>query len=145
MIFFWILLGAVLYMTVRVYAVGGNQSAYPALVVSAARAVAREEGYYIPFSLSSRAHNPGNLEIGDQGLGTLGEGVTVFPNDDAGWNALYNNLSIIANGQSADHPLSMTWRDFGFDYSGGDANWSANVTNILGVNQDSTLGAYFNA
>lgn len=74
-----------------------------------AQAIAHAEGFGVPLSIPTRAHNPGDLVLGDKGHGTLGpEGITIFQDDATGWAALEHELSLIQTRRSHVYTPSMT-------------------------------------
>lgn len=103
-----------------------------------AQAIARAEGFYVAGSIPQRANNPGDLEVGDVGHGKLGEGITVFANPQAGWQALYHQVDRMLLGLSKVYLPSMTLAQVGMKYSG-DPNWAKNVAEALGVDESITL------
>jgi len=111
-----------------------------------ANAIAKAEGFFLNGSEPQRAHNPGDLELGDIGNGLLFN-KTIFATDADGWNALYHQINLMISGDSNVYDPSMTWRDIAAKWVGtSDANnWMLNVTKGLGVLPDSTLGDYVNA
>jgi len=125
---------------------GANPS--PA-IQAIAQAIASAEGYGPPGNIPTKANNPGDLVLGDQGNGVLvssgGERITVFPNVNAGWQALYNQISLMINGGSSNYNLNMTWAQIGAKWAGPGTPWGANVAAALGVDVNSTLGSYVNA
>ena len=61
-------------------------------VQALAQAIATAEGFGVPGAVPTRANNPGDLVMGDQGLGVANaEGVTIYPTIAAGWAALTLN------------------------------------------------------
>jgi hypothetical protein len=104
-----------------------------------AKAIAKAEGFYVSGSVPSRAHNPGDLKLGDKGYGTI-DGKTIFPSDSQGWQALYHEVQLILDGKSAYYQPSMSIADIGNIYSGGDPNWAQNVADDLGVDVDTQIG-----
>ena len=115
-------------------------------VKAIAQALAKAEGFYVPGSVPQRAHNPGDLKLGDVGNGDI-SGKTIFLTDEDGWNALYHQINLMVSGESEFYDPSMSWRDIASIWVGTtDANnWMLNVTNSLKVLPDSTLGDYVNA
>ncbi|MGH9770306.1 MAG: hypothetical protein ACRD4Q_01170 [Candidatus Acidiferrales bacterium] len=105
-----------------------------------ANAIARAEGFFSEGSIPSSANNPGDIEIGDQGQGTIA-GKTVFGTLDAGWNALYNQINLMLTGRSSVYDPSMTINQVAQLYTGGDqaSAWANNVASALGVTPDTTL------
>ena len=97
------------------------------------QAIAQAEGFNVPGSIPQTANNPGDLEVGDIGFGTLGQGITKFGSLDDGWTALANQINIIVSGQSSYYSPNATLAQVGATYSGGDPNWANNVASVLGV------------
>ncbi len=97
------------------------------------QAIAQAEGFYVAGSIPQTANNPGDLEVGDVGYGTLGQGITVFGSVNDGWEALANQINLIVSGQSSNYSPTETLAQVGATYSGGDPNWANNVASILGV------------
>jgi hypothetical protein len=129
---------------------GANAGANPSAPVQAiATAIASAEGYGPPGNIPTKANNPGDLCLGDLGSGTItssgGEKITVFPTSDAGWQALYSQVSLMCNNQSGNYNTGMTWAQIGAKYAGANTPWGQNVANALGVDVNSTLGDYLNA
>jgi hypothetical protein len=115
-------------------------SDYPEGLKETARAIARAEGFYVPDSIPQRAHNPGNLKAGGETLG--GTGITVFPDDDAGWSALYKQLARIVEGRSAYYTLDTTIRAMGQRWTATTSEqfaWATNVASALNVSVDAPL------
>lgn len=111
----------------------GGETSYPLPIVNAAQAIARAEGFYVPGSIPQRAHNPGNLKLGEP---SIAGGITVFDSDDLGWAALYRQLSLIVTGRSRYYSLSMSIADMGRIWTATVAEqgaWSQNVASALGV------------
>lgn len=103
-----------------------------------AAAIASAEGYGHAGNIPTRANNPGDLEIGDIGYGTItasgGNKITVFPNAAAGYTALQNQVNLISSGQStAGYTPGMSIAQVGNLYAGGSSNWANNVASYLGV------------
>lgn len=107
-------------------------------------AIAVAEGFYAAGSVPQQANNPGDLELGSQGYGTIG-GKTIFASLSAGWEALYNQVYLILSGKSQYYNPSQTIAQMGLTYSGGDPNWAANVAATLSVTPDTTLADWMNA
>jgi hypothetical protein len=101
-------------------------------------AIAHAEGYYDNGSIPQRANNPGDLELGDIGYGTI-EGKTIFQNAILGWQQLYKQIGFMLSGTDPLWPPTMTLAEAGLKYSGGDPNWSKNVAAALGVPETITL------
>jgi hypothetical protein len=109
-----------------------------------AAAIAFAEGYWDANedvnlgTIPVQANNPGDLVIPGWSGGSLGEGISIFSDLQAGWNALYAQLQAIVNGTSAHYSLSESIADMGATYSGDPVNWPANVVYFL--NQNFGLG-----
>jgi hypothetical protein len=115
-------------------------------VKSIAEAFAKAEGFGVPGALPTRAHNPGDLELGDVGNGTI-NGKTVFTTDQDGWNALYKQIQLMIGGGSSYYSPTDSWRQVAQTWTGGDnANaWANIVAGHLGVNPDSSMQEYVGA
>ena len=124
----------------------------PQSVIDLAKAIAHAEGFGVKGAVPTRAHNPGDLKIPNwTGAVTGTEGITVFPDDETGWNALYKQLLRIKNNQSHVYTLNLTFWQFAFHWTDTQGmTWLDNVIyklNELGhnVTKDSTLSDYFNS
>lgn len=105
-----------------------------------ALAIAQAEGYGVSQSnIPTLANNPGDLELGDQGNGTLGQGITVYGSASEGWQHLQSLIDSIYNGSSKNYNPNQTLSEFGSIYSGGDPNYGNNLASSLGVSPDTTL------
>jgi len=111
----------------------------PSKVYQFAYAIAVAEGFYASGSIPQRANNPGDLEEGNIGYGTLGQGITIFPDPSSGWEALYAQAWEMLSGNSSHYRTSETIAQAGLTYSGGDPNWSGNVAATLGTSPLVTL------
>lgn len=109
-----------------------------------AQAIAQAEGFGVAGKIPTLANNPGDLELGDIGYGKMGEGITVFGSVTDGWNALYGQISGWLLGTSSNYSINMTWDQIGAKYAGASA-WANNVASALGVDPNSTLGAYLSS
>jgi len=116
------------------------------LILKFARAIAKEEGYFVPNSVPHRAHNPGDLtDEGDVGFGFIqtqgphGAKITIYANDDDGWRALYRKVRRMLSGASHTYTLDMTVMEVALKYSG-DPAWARNVSAALGIQTTTTLG-----
>lgn len=111
---------------------------------SLANAISQLEGFGAPSAIPTLANNPGSLELGDQGYGTItaqgGQQITVFGSLQDGWNALENQLNKIFNGTSQYYNPNQSLSQFGNIYSGGNPTYGTNLANKLGVTPDTTLG-----
>jgi hypothetical protein len=126
-------------------AAGGGPGADPK-IRALAIAISRAEGFGVAGAVPTRANNPGDLVDGDVGYGLANaEGVTIYATASDGWNALYNELGKIFSGTSRVYNTGMTFAAFASLWTGGDqaSNWAYNVTTILGVTADETLGGWY--
>ncbi len=98
-----------------------------------ARAISYAEGFPVPDSIPARAHNPGDLVLGDKGHGTLGtEKITVFENDATGWTALEHQLSLIRERKSHVYTPAMTISEMAAKWTRTEpATWALNVCDGL--------------
>lgn len=103
------------------------------------QAIATAEGYGTAGAIPTVANNPGDLELGDIGYGTI-NGVTVFPDASSGENALNNQIESILSGTDSLYPQDESLTQAGMTYAN-DPNWGTNVASSLGVSTDTTLGA----
>jgi len=77
-------------------------------------AIAHAEGFGIPHTIPTRYHNPGDLKSrpglppleGQRKIGKAGH--VVFVNDEAGWAALREYITGIAEGRRKHYAASMT-------------------------------------
>lgn len=108
--------------------------------IDLAEAIATAEGFYVPNSLPARCHNPGDLELGNVGGGTV-NGKTVFPDDSAGWMALQHQCDLMLTGHSHVYKLTDNILEVAFKYTGGDnpTAWAMTVAQKLGVSQNTKL------
>lgn len=109
-------------------------------------AIARAEGFYVTGSIPQRAKNPGDLERGDIGYGTI-SGKTVYPDILSGWNALYAQIRGMLDGSSAIYGPDWTIQDVANMYVSGQDTptpdstaWANNVASTLGVTTDTPIG-----
>jgi hypothetical protein len=117
-------------------------------VAQLAQAIANAEGFGIAGAVPTRAHNPGDLVLGDKGLGVANSaGVTIFASDAAGWSALYYELNLIFSGRSSVYQTSMSFAQFAQTWTGGDnaGAWAATVTSSVSASPDTALADWFNA
>jgi len=90
-------------------------------------------------TVNPQTNNPLNLKLGDVGNGTV-NGITVFPDAAAGWDAGYNQVSLMLNGQSKYYSPNMTIAQIGQTWTTTQpATWAKNVSTALGVTPDTTL------
>lgn len=106
-----------------------------------ARAIAHAEGFYVPGARPARDHNPGDLSDSYLSVGKDGP-LSIYPDDQAGWDALTFKLDNILQGRSNVYSPDMAIIDFAVTWTGGDnpSAWAANVAAKLGVSIDATLG-----
>ena len=112
-----------------------------------ADAIAKLEGFGQPGAIPTLANNPGSLENGDVGYGTMqaanGNNITIYPNAQAGMDALNNQLSLIQNGQSQYYTPDMSISQFGQIYSGGSPAYNQ-LPSMLGVSPNAPLASVLN-
>lgn len=98
-----------------------------------AQAIAQAEGFGVPGALPTRAKNPGDLTRSSQpSIGVMGsENILVFPDIATGWQALYDQLTLIANGGSHVYGGTDTIATLAQKWTGGDgtSDWARNVVN----------------
>lgn len=97
-----------------------------------ASAIAVAEGFGVPGAIPTVRNNPGNLKLS-------GNTITTFPTEQAGWDALRRQLTLIRDGRSNYYLPSMTLAEMGRVWAppGEHAvndNWSANVLLALRAN-----------
>jgi hypothetical protein len=118
---------------------GAGLEAYTPL----ANAIANAEGFGKDSSIPTRANNPGDLELGNVGFGTVtargGQQITVFGSVSDGWAALNNQISKIFSGRSRYYKPEMSLQEFGSIYSGGSRTYGANLAAFLGLTPDAPL------
>jgi hypothetical protein len=118
---------------------------YSGLVRHFAQAISRQEGFGIPGAVPTTANNPGDLcdPTGALfGLPLMGsESIVVFPDAASGWDALYRQIQLIADGRSSVYTLNMTIADMANHYAPipDPATWANNVAGFLGVTPDTPL------
>jgi len=118
----------------------GGPVVYPEAIKQLAQAIARAEGFAVPGSIPQQAHNPGDLKVPGWTGPTLGSGITVFADDDEGWNALYRQLYLILTGRSSVYNLDMTITDMAHAWTATQADaWAHNVASVLGVTPSAPL------
>ena len=111
---------------------GALMSGYPSYVTRLSEAIATAEGYFVSGSQPNRKNNPGDIETG--GI------VNTYATTEAGWDALYRQVSMMFDGSSSHYNPGMTIEQIGYVYSpDGAENWIANVTGYLGVTRNTTL------
>lgn len=94
-----------------------------------AKAIAHAEGFGIENTIPTKAHNPGDLVLGDKGHGTLGsEKITVFENDATGWAALEHQLDLIRHRKSHVYVPTMTIQQMADKWTSTQrSEWAQNV------------------
>lgn len=116
-----------------------------------AEGIAKAEGFAVPGSLPARTHNPGDLEIGDIGYGTV-NGKTVFPDDQTGMAWLYGETTLMLASRLARHHsrvynLDETFLQVAVSYTGADnaAEWAMVVSGHCSMTPQNTLQDFLNA
>jgi hypothetical protein len=103
------------------------------------------EGYGPGSAIPTQANNPGDLEIGDIGYGTIGAAggnqITVFPSPTAGQQALTNQLNRIGAGNSSVYSPDESISEFGQTYSGGNPTYGPSLASMLGVPASTPIGS----
>src|SRR6516164_5545545 len=109
-----------------------------------ANAIATAEGFFVSGSIAQRTNNPGDL-------GTSGSKVNSFSTLQAGWDALYNQVSMILDGSSHYYKPTMTISQVAKIYvdgpkangmSQGATDWANNVAKELGMTATEVLATY---
>jgi hypothetical protein len=117
--------------------------AYSAKIRVFAAAIARAEGYGVTGAIPTVNNNPGDLMmVGDAGRDAHGYAVYSTPN--AGWNALYHQVSLYVAGASASGiNLNSTILDLARKYTGTQqAVWAQNVADYLGGSVNDKLSIW---
>lgn len=116
-------------------------------VTAMAQAIAEAEGFFVPGSIPAKAHNPGDLTQGDFGdtgvylTSSSGVQIIVYPDDQTGWNALYEKLQNIANGTSSVYSPDMTIAQFAAKWTTTQqSSWADNVASSIGADINSVIG-----
>lgn len=137
---------------------GEDDDANPSVsgtVLQLAQAIAKEEGFYAAGAsqnIPQRANNPLDLELGDQGYGTLsaagGQKITVFPTLAAGWAAAVSQLTkdiagtkLYPAGESISQFMQMFTSGSNTSTSAG-TNAGNQVANNLGVPSSTPVSDY---
>lgn len=110
---------------------GGVSSTVQAI----AQAIATAEGYYVgPGVIPYDRNNPGDIRGSDGQISTYST-----PAD--GWNALYNQISLILSGQSHNYTPDMSISQIAQIYTGADnaSSWASTVASQLGVSVDTPI------
>jgi hypothetical protein len=118
-----------------------SPTSYSYEVTQLAQAIARAEGFYQSGSAPARAHNPGAIKVpGWTGPVTGSEGISVFTSDAQGWEALYRQLDLIADGRSGIYTLGMTITDMARRWTAtAQSSWATTVASSLGVSTNTKL------
>ena len=71
-------------------------------------------------------------------------GKTVFPSNEAGWNALYRQCGLMLSGESHVYTTDLTFLQVAAKYTGGDnpTAWAAIVSEGCGMQPESTLAEF---
>lgn len=105
-----------------------------------AQAIAKAEGFGVPGTVPTLAHNPGDLVIPGWEGPLLGEGISVFETDDEGWFKLYHQLALIVLGNSHIYNLDMNIEQMASKWTATQQEaWAQNVSRELGVSVYTTL------
>lgn len=109
-------------------------------------AIAKAEGFYIKGTIPNRYANPGDLKAGHTplpGQRKIGKaGHIVFVNDEAGWAALREYLTGIAEGRRKHYVASMTLSATSRVYAQRWQPWLRIVTKELGVPGSTPINLY---
>ena len=111
------------------------------LIPSFAYAIGKAEGFGPLGNIPTKANNPGDLKLGDIGLGTLGQGITVYPTLRQGIQALYRELNLILTNTSEVYNTSMSFSQMAIIWTGNDnpVDWADTVAKSLNVFPDTTI------
>lgn len=103
--------------------------AWPKEIVDLGYAISVAEGFGADSNnVPTRAHNPGDLKLtGFPVTGT--EGISIFPDDETGWDHLYKQLERIKDGNSHIYSPEMTFLQFARLWT--DTSQSAWLNNVL--------------
>ena len=138
-----LVVGAVFLYAWASTSIEGGEDMSSALSQKIAEAIATAEGYFHPSgtAIPQRANNPGNLKLGDIGLGTIG-GKTIYATIADGWAALERQIDLILTGQSRYYKPDMTILEVAQTYTGGDnaQAWANIVAEKLGVTPNTRIG-----
>lgn len=124
---------------------GDAMVTFGAGVVLFAKSIGRQEGFGVPGARPTRNHNPGNL-TGRMWTGRVdAQGFAVFASDADGWDALYRQLQLIANGRSHVYTPQMTIAQMAAKYSPkpDPMTWADNVSAFSGFTPETTLDTVF--
>ncbi len=130
----------------------GDRSTWPSgdKIWNICQAIAVAEGYGPPNHKATITRNPGDMGLGNIGYGTANESdpnnkITVFPTHEAGWQALYSQVSKMVYGGSHIYNAGMTFAQIAQKWALSWQGWLVNMTNDLGVNPSTVLGDYVNS
>ena len=127
-------------------AVSSLPGGYPGFVTAFANAIATAEGFFVNGSRPQRNNNPGDIMSGGS--------FVVYNSISDGWNALYNQVSLMFTGGSSYYNPSMTIGQVAQVYvdgpnatgmSPGATAWMNNVASVLGVSPGTTLATLMGA
>lgn len=98
---------------------GNGPRSSSTVVNQLATGIAHAEGYYRPLSRPARNHNPGDItDSFGMATGKDSGGLSIFPDDQTGWDALTHKLENILAGTSTVYfpseaitQLAQTWTD----------------------------------
>ena len=112
-----------------------------------ARAIAKQEGFYVRGSLSARNRNPGDIKsvYGYKFPGQVGvdrHGHLIFKNDTWGWAALQNQVRKMCASEGR-YSADMTIQEIGHRYAKDWKRWSVNVSKYMGCDPRITLSELF--
>lgn len=115
------------------------------LIPSFAQAIARAEGFFIKGSVPARINNPGDLELGNIGFGTVA-GKTIYPTFEWGVLALYHELDLILTNKSKVYNTSMTFSQMSVLWTGNNNSmgWASSVAQNLNVFPGTTIQSWVN-
>jgi hypothetical protein len=114
-------------------------------VVHFGQAIARTEGFYRIGTLPNRLHNPGDIRttrIAYDGQTGVYHGYAVFRNDRAGFQALYQLLQRVIDGNSEHYNQAMTMLQFAKRYAES-PQWPKTLCKILKIAPTETFEGYF--
>jgi hypothetical protein len=100
------------------------------------------EGYHVPGSIPARACNPGDLKLGDHGLGTI-NAKTIYPSHSAGFAALEHEWTLILTGHSAYYHPDWTPRKIAAEWTGNDnpSGWLKTFCELVPITPDAPLSS----
>jgi len=131
----WLVIGAVLLLTLGGTALAAGGTEQDSRIARLAEAIAYAEGYYVNGSRPQRNNNPGDLTK-SLGFSTIGnDGMyMIFSTIEDGWNALRKLVELMLTNRSAIYTSGMTILDVARRYTTTQQDeWAANVASRLGV------------